>query len=78
MTTDYKFTILIRCSYCRIHMGYKPCGYDPKDAKTDGICPVCYKRVMGELDKRIEAKKRVDEWNAEQDKKFNKLTKEKL
>lgn len=58
MTTDYKFTIPIRCSYCRVHMGYKPCEYDPKDAKTDGICPTCYERVMADLEKKIKANKK--------------------
>lgn len=56
MTTDYKFTIPIRCSYCRVDMGVKPCMKDPKGAHTDGICPTCYKRVMDELEKKMKEK----------------------
>lgn len=58
MTTDYKFTIPIRCSYCRVDMGRKPCTQDPKGAHTDGICPTCYERVMADLEKKIKENKK--------------------
>ena len=46
-TTTY--SMVIKCGWCNLDMGNKPCEKDQHNMISHSICPTCKKKVMEEV-----------------------------
>lgn len=54
-----KYVLKIRCAYCGLDMGTKPCDYEPKHGMdtSHSVCDMCYKKENDKIDALIAKQK---------------------